>query len=81
MLITDGSVRIMSYGSELTRGTSVYDFTVMGNDETVEQYLSNEQMQPYVSDLNRMEIGNIKSDTSDRINSPVDYSEFRKKIV
>ena len=26
MLITDGSVRIMSYGSELTRGTSVYDF-------------------------------------------------------
>ena len=81
MLITDGSVRIMSYGSELTRGTSVYDFTVMGNDETVEQYLSNEQIQPYVSDLNRMEIGNIKSDTSDRINSPVDYSEFRKKIV
>ena len=29
MLITDGSVRIMSYGSELTRGTSVYDFTVI----------------------------------------------------
>ena len=48
MLITDGSVRIMSYGSELTRGTSVYDFTVMGNDQIVEKYLSNEQIRPYV---------------------------------
>ena len=67
MLITDGSVRIMSYGSELTRGTSVYDFTVMGNDQIVEKYLSNEQIRPYVSNLNRMEIGNIKSTASDGI--------------
>ena len=73
MLITDGSVRIMSYGSELTRGTSVYDFTVMGNDQIVEKYLSNEQIRPYVSNLNRMEIGNIKSTASDGISSPVDW--------
>ena len=81
MLITDGSVRIMSYGSELTRGTSVYDFTVMGNDQIVEKYLSNEQIRPYVSNLNRMEIGNIKSTASDGISSPVDWSKFRKQIV
>ena len=70
-----------TYGSELTRGTSVYDFTVMGNDQIVEKYLSNEQIRPYVSNLNRMEIGNIKSTASDGISSPVDWSKFRKQIV
>ena len=31
MLIADGSTRIMSYGNQMTRGSSVYDFTVTGN--------------------------------------------------
>ena len=53
----------------------------MGNDQIVEKYLSNEQIRPYVSNLNRMEIGNIKSTASDGISSPVDWSKFRKQIV
>lgn len=36
MLIADGSTRIMSYGNQMTRGSSVYDFTVTGNEATVE---------------------------------------------
>ena len=39
MLIADGSTRIMSYGNQMTRGSSVYDFTVTGNEATVEKYL------------------------------------------
>ena len=53
MLIADGSTRIMSYGNQMTRGSSVYDFTVTGNEATVEKYLSGKQMQPYVADLSR----------------------------
>lgn len=43
MLITDGSVSIMSYGKQITRGSSVYDFTVMGDERLVDEYLSNEK--------------------------------------
>lgn len=51
MLIADGSTRIMSYGNQMTRGSSVYDFTVTGNEATVEKYLSGKQMQPYIHEL------------------------------
>lgn len=47
MLITDGSVSIMSYGKQITRGSSVYDFTVMGDERLVDEYLSNEKMNSY----------------------------------
>ena len=60
MLIADGSTRIMSYGNQMTRGSSVYDFTVTGNEATVEKYLSGKQMQPYVADLSRRETGTMK---------------------
>ena len=43
MLIADGSVRIMSSSDQLTRGASVYDFTISGEDQTVEQYLTSTQ--------------------------------------
>ena len=64
MLIADGSTRIMSYGNQMTRGSSVYDFTVTGNEATVEKYLSGKQMQPYVADLSRMETGTMKRSAS-----------------
>ena len=38
MLIADGSTRIMSYGNQMTRGSSVYDLP-HGNEATVEKYL------------------------------------------
>ena len=66
---------------EMKRRDTPNSPTVMGNDQIVEKYLSNEQIRPYVSNLNRMEIGNIKSTASDGISSPVDWSKFRKQIV
>lgn len=81
MLIADGSVRIMSYSGQLTRGASVYDFTVIGKDQEVEQYLSSGKMAPYVSDINRMETGTMKRPADEGINSFADWSLFRAEIV
>jgi putative ABC transport system permease protein len=81
MLIADGSSSIMSYRENLSRGSSVYDFTVTGDDIMVEQYLSSEKMKPYVAHLNRMETGKIKKPETHGINSFVDWSKFREEIV
>lgn len=64
MFIANGSATIMSHGNELTRTSAVYDFTVMGEEQNIEQYLSDEQMRVYVANLNRMETGNMKRPTS-----------------
>lgn len=81
MLITDGSTRIMSYGNQMTRGASVYDFTVVGDEQIIEEYLSDEQMQPYVTALNRMETGTMKRPASGEVNSFVNWSGLREQIV
>lgn len=81
MLIVDGSTRIMSYGNQMTRGSSVYDFTVTGDESTIEKYLSGEQMQPYVADLSRMETGTMKRPASGEINSLLDWSGLREQVV
>ncbi|MEW9095283.1 MAG: ABC transporter permease [Clostridiaceae bacterium] len=81
MLIADGSSSIMSYRENLSRDSSVYDFTVMGDDIQVEKYLSSEKMKPYVAHLNGMETGKIKEPKNTDINSLVDWSKFREKIV
>lgn len=64
MFIANGSATIMSHGNELTRTSAVYDFTVMGEEQNVEQYLSDDQMRVYVANLNRMETGNMKRPAS-----------------
>lgn len=81
MLIADGSSSIMSYRENLSRGSSVYDFTVQGDDIMVKQYLSSQKMKPYVAHLNRMKTGKIKRSETKGINSFVDWSKFRKEIV
>ena len=81
ILIADGSASIMSYSSQLTRGASVYDFTVTGKDQAVEQYLASEQMKPYVADLNRMETGEMKRPAGDDMGSFADWTNLRKQIV
>lgn len=80
MLIADGSVRIMSSSDQLTRGASVYDFTISGEDQTVEQYLTSEKMAPYVSHVNRMETGVMKRPDGG-LSSYMDWSLLRKEIV
>lgn len=80
MLIADGSVRIMSSSDQLTRGASVYDFTISGEDQTVEQYLTSEKMAPYVSHVNRMETGVMKRPDGG-LSSYMDWSLLRREIV
>lgn len=80
MLIADGSVHIMASSDQLTRGASVYDFTISGEDQTVEQYLTSEKMAPYVSHVNRMETGIMKQPEGGR-NSYMDWSPLRREIV
>ena len=75
MLIADGSTRIISNGNELTKESSVYDFTIVGEEQTVQQCLSSKELKPYVENLNRMEIGEISSKLS------VDWSILREKVV
>ena len=77
MLIADGSVRIMSSSDQLTRGASVYDFTISGEDQTVE---TSEKMAPYVSHVNRMETGVMKRPDGG-LSSYMDWSLLRKEIV
>lgn len=85
MLIADGSSIILASGSHLTRESSVYDFTVTGDDQKAEQFLSSEKMKPYVAYLNRLEIGNMmsqdKRDKNDLPLSFVDWSKLRDQIV
>lgn len=81
IFVADGSASIMSYSSQLTRGASVYDFTVSGEDQAVEQYLVSEQMKPYVADLNRMETGKVKHPAGDDMGSFVDWTKLREEIV
>ena len=81
MFIANGSATIMSHGNELTRTSAVYDFTVMGEEQNIEQYLSDNQMRVYVANLNRMETGNMKHPASGEMKSFVDWSVLRKEIV
>lgn len=71
----------MSYGKQITRGSSVYDFTVMGDERLVDEYLSNEKMNSYVTALNRMETGTMKHPVSGEMKSLVDWSGLREQVV
>lgn len=74
-------ISIMSYGKQITRGSSVYDFTVMGDERLVDEYLSNEKMNSYVTALNRMETGTMKHPVSGEMKSLVDWSGLREQVV
>lgn len=81
MLIADGSVTIMSRTDQLTRDGAVYDFTVVGEDQAVEQYLASDKMAPYVSNINRMETATMRRPDTDDLSSFIDWSAFRAEVV
>ena len=81
MLIADGSVTIMTRADQLTRGAAVYDFTVIGEDQAVEQYLTSEKMAPYVSNINRLETATIRRPDTDDLSSFIDWAAFRAEVV
>lgn len=85
ILITNGASTIISFESTYTRSSSVYDFTVDGDHQKVEQFLTSENMAPYVEDLNQLEIGKMKfQDERGRDDMPlslVDWSKLREQII
>ncbi|GAA0116745.1 ABC transporter permease [Clostridium senegalense] len=81
MLITNGSVSIISNIDKLSKSSSIYDFTVMGDDKMVEQYLSSEKMKPYVAHLNRIETGNMQKPGTNGVTSFRDWTKFREEVV
>lgn len=81
ILIADGSVTIMRHSDQLTRGAAVYDFTVFGEDQAVEQYLTSNVMTPYVSGINRLETARMRRPEAESFQSFVDWSAFRDEVV
>ncbi|NBJ70387.1 MULTISPECIES: ABC transporter permease [Clostridia] len=85
ILITNGASTIIGFDSAITRTSSLYDFTVHGDHQKVEQFLTSEKMVPYVEDLNLLEIGKMKyKDEQGDGNSPsslVDWSELREQLI
>ncbi|GIP34952.1 ABC transporter permease [Paenibacillus sp. J2TS4] len=85
ILIADGASTMMSFESVNTRASSVYDFTVNGDHQKVEQFLTSEKMVPYVEDLNLLEIGKMKfqdeREEDDWPVSLVDWSELREQLI
>jgi putative ABC transport system permease protein len=74
----------------LTRGGTtsdvVYHFTVRGDVQEVEELLTSPAMQPYVADLNLLEMGymggeQIGSGDQSIIRSQLDWSVLREKLV
>ncbi|MEW9124447.1 MAG: ABC transporter permease [Thermotaleaceae bacterium] len=85
ILITNGASTIMSFESVSTRSSSIYDFTVNGDNQKVEQFLTSEKMAPYVEDLNLLEIGRMKYQDEgaedDLPVSLVDWSKLREQLI
>lgn len=85
ILIANGASTIMSLENTFTRDTSLYDFTVNGENQKVEEFLTSEKMVPYVADLNLLEIGKMKREgegLENDVSLPlVDWSELREEII
>lgn len=85
ILIADGASTIISFENVFTRESSIYDFTVNGDNQKVEQFLTSEEMLPYVEDLNLLRIGKIKRrDEHGEDGMPlslVDWSKLREEII
>lgn len=85
ILIAEGASTIISFESAFTRSSSIYDFTVNGDHQKVEQFLTSEKMAPYVEDLNHLEIGRMKYEDEggedDFPSSLVDWSKLREQLI
>lgn len=85
ILLADGASTIIGLESVYTRSSSVYDFTVNGDNQKVEQFLTSEKMLPYVEDLNLLEIGKMKyQDERGEDDFPVslvDWSGLREQLI
>lgn len=83
ILLANGTSTIMGLENVYTRSTAIYDFTVNGDDQQAEQFLTSEKMVRYVEDLNFFEIGKMKyhDGNGDLPMSMVDWSELKEQII
>ncbi|WP_231686883.1 ABC transporter permease [Bacillus sp. JCM 19034] len=86
ILIANGASTMLSSGSHLyNRDSSLYDFTVNGGSEKVEQFLTSGKMVPYVEDLNLLEMGRMNHQgehPEDGMSlSLVDWSPLREQLI
>ncbi len=85
MLIAQGASTMMGLENVYKRSSSIYDFTVNGDHQNVEQFLSSEKMVQYVEDLNFLEIGRMKDKEEggedDFPLSLVDWSDLREQLI
>lgn len=85
ILIADGISSILDLESVNNRSSSVYDFTVNGDNEKVEKFLTSEKMAPYVGDLKLLEIGKMKykeeSGEGELPTSFVEWDELRERLI
>lgn len=85
ILIANGTSSVISLENVFTRTSSLYDFTVNGDNQKIKQFLTSEKMVPYVEDLNLLEIGKMKhqdEQTEDGMPlSLVDWSKLREQII
>lgn len=85
ILLADGASTFIGLDNTLTRRSAVYDFTVNGASQNVEQFLTSEKMAPYVEDLNYFEIGKMEyadgRKKDDFPQSLVDWSKLREQIL
>jgi putative ABC transport system permease protein len=82
MFIAAGASVLLTSGSP--NESSVYHFTVQGDEEQVEQFLASDAMQPYVAHLNRLDMGYLQADGQDDERRPltnVEWEGLREKIV
>ncbi|QII82394.1 FtsX-like permease family protein [Jeotgalibaca arthritidis] len=75
MFLAEGAATILSSGDNLNRDSSVYHFTLLGDNKEIEKVLTSAELAPYVDHLNPLTLG--YNQTADQ----VDWSAFRKEIV
>ena len=75
MFLAEGAATILSSGDNLNRDSSVYHFTLLGDNKEIEKVLTSAELEPYVDHLNSLTLG--YNQTADQ----VDWSAFRKEIV
>lgn len=81
ILLANGASTVMGFQNVFTRTSSVYDFTVNGNTQKVKQFLASPKMEPYVEDLNLLEIGHMKEQNEFGEELLVDWSPLREEII
>ncbi|MDR3053144.1 MAG: ABC transporter permease [Coriobacteriales bacterium] len=80
VFLAAGASLILSSGR--TEAFSVYDLTVMGEDQKVQAALASAELSPYVAELNRMELGYlVHTVKDDRPVVDLDWSGLREKLV